>query len=300
MMASDQTDSSNACIDERVFAEDLPSTSFSVYPTGEQSAFHTQNDPSQPFQRDKVIERRDRVLVLCEHKDIIHGYHSDENRDPHSLIVLGFRFSPNGLARRIREASVVIKFAAMRRGEPDPEVEAIHPDGNLRLEPTQQHVKVVRGGGVSLTGGVTGADIGAELRTEKTIESEVSDATTVEGAKGVRDRNWGKDNSASWTLWENATTETGVITSMQTAILLKRGDMELFKSTVKITIKADAWTEVMCSFKSNPKDDDVWYDPHRKPTNRLRRYDAERLGMLNLESVCDVTYQTILGGTTKQ
>ena len=288
--------------DECVFAEDLAPTQLSVYPEGQPAAFHTQNDPRQPYQRDNIIERKGRVDVRCEHKDIIHGYFSNESGEPCSLIVLEFRFSPNGVARRIREARVFIKFAALspQRGEPDPEVAAIYPDGTFRVEPTQQHETVAQGGGIRLTGGVTGAEIGGELKTEKTSERDVSGATTVKGSIDLRGRNWGEKNSASWTLLENATAKTGVVTSMQAANLLKRGDLEHFKATITIKITADVWTEVGSVFRTDPKDDDVWYDPHREPTNRLQKYNSDELGMFNLKSVCDVTYQTILKDTTKE
>ena len=119
-----------------MFAEDLSAREISVYPEGDPAAFHVQNDPDQPFQRDNIIERKGRVDIRCEHKDIMHGFYSDDNDDLCSLIVLKFQFCPNGVARRIKEAHVVVKFAAIQNGKPDPEVIAMYPDGNFCVQPT--------------------------------------------------------------------------------------------------------------------------------------------------------------------
>ena len=77
-------------------------------------------------------------------------------------------------------------------------------------------------------------------------------------------------------------------------MLLKRRDMEHFRSTVSIKISADILTKMRSAFKTDPKDDDVWFDPNREPTSRLRGYDVDNLGTFGLESVFDVTYRTLL------
>ena len=41
------------------------------------------------------------------------------------------------------------------------------------------------------------------------------------------------------------------------------------------------------------------FDPELEPTNNLRKYDIEELGTFDLESVCDVTFATVLGGVIK-
>jgi hypothetical protein len=286
-------------VHEQKFAEDLIPLQIPVYLEGEESSFHTQNDPSQPFQRDVLVERRGPVDIRCEHKDIIHGFFSDAIEEPCSLIVLEFRFSTNRIARRIKEAHVVIQFSAMEKGKNDPEVVSIYPNGSFSVEPTKQHEILVSGGGLNV-GGSFGAEIGGELKLEKTTERDTWGATRVRGYIDLRGRNWGARNSASWTFLENEIAKTGVVTSMQAAILVRRRDMDHFRSSVAIKVSADARTQFGSVFKSTPKDDEVWFDPARKPTNRLKTYDSDNLGTFDLKSVFDVTYQTVMKGATKE
>lgn len=282
------------------FAEDLTGDTLDLYAEGDDAGFHTQNDPNDPYQRDNIIERKGRVRISCEHKDIVHGYHSDDVDDPYSLIVLGFRFDPNGLARRIKEAHISVRFSAMDAQGADPEVVAMYPEGNFHIEGTTQHETTVAGGGINLGGGALGVEVGGELKSEKTIERDSQDATRIRGSIDLMGRNWGAKNSVSWGLWENESTKTGVVASLQAAILVKRRDDRHFKSTVKINAVADTRTALGSVFKTNPRDDDVWYNPERKPpsTDRLRKYDTENLGEFEtaagLKSVCHVTFRKFL------
>ncbi|KAM0371359.1 hypothetical protein ACHAPY_010079 [Fusarium culmorum] len=85
----------------------------STYLEGDITDVHTQNDPDQPFQRENIIERRHKVDVRCQHKDIVHGFYSDDDdyADPCSLVVFEFEFSPNAIARRIK-AVITIEIKA--------------------------------------------------------------------------------------------------------------------------------------------------------------------------------------------
>jgi len=271
----------------RTFAEDLGEVDVSAYLDAGEGQFHTQNDPNAPWQRDNIIERKGRVDVRCEHKDIVHGYFSDAVDDACTLIVLVFRFDPNGLGRRIKEAAVTMVFSAMAGDDDHPEVLAMHPDGNFAIVPTTQHETRTKGGGVTIGGGVAGLSLGAHLTLERTIECDTTDAARVRGSIDLRNRNWGRKNSVSWTLWENRTAKTGVLPAMTAAILLRRSDMRPFKAAVTVKVVADTWTALSSAFASEPQDDDVWYDPGKKPasTDRLRKYDADNLGVLDLAEI---------------
>jgi len=271
---------------------DLP-----IFEEATESAFHTRNDPHQPFERENVIERKGRVDVRCEMKDIAHGYYSNDNDAPCSLLVLEFRFAPNGIAHRIKEAHVVVKFAAMQKGQADPEVSAMYPEGDFCLEATHQREERVRGAGLNVGGGF-GLQAGGDVRLEKTTERLATDTTRVRASIDLRGRNWGPKNSASFTFLENKTAKTGVVSSLQAAILLKRRTMDQFKATVTMNVSADTLSNVEAKFKS-PKDDDIWFDPERKPTNRLRAYDVDNLGAVELKSLAHVTHRTFLADTVK-
>lgn len=275
--------------------EDLSVFNISLYPAGDSSSFHTRNDPDAPFQRDNIIERKGKVDVRCEHKDIVHGYYSGSG-DPCTLLVFEFQFSPSGIARRIKQANIVIQFSAMERGGRDPLVEAMYPKGTFRVHPTTQHETLARGGRIKMGGGFAGIHISGELRAEKAIDRDTMDATMVRGSVDLRGRTWGHKNSVSWTLWENASAKTGVVTTMQAAVRLKRRDMKHFKAKITIKVEADLKTTMGSILKTNPRDDDVWYNPDSKPqsTDRLYKYDVDNLDLISLESLSHVTYMTVL------
>lgn len=68
---------------------------------------------------------------------------------------------------------------------------------------------------VGRTGGnVLGAELGGELKRDKVVERDVTNAGTVRGAIETLGRNWGKPNTASWTLLENSTDKTGAPVSL--------------------------------------------------------------------------------------
>lgn len=283
---------------ERQVTENLEPIEIAAFFYGDESdqggegRFHTLNNPKDPYQRDNIIERQGRVDVRCEHKDIVHGFFSEANDDPCTLIVLGFRFQPNGLAHRIKQAKVVIRFASMAQGGDDPEVVRMWPDGQFSFHPTSQHETILKGGGISISAGADaiGLSLGGELKQEHTVDRDTTDATWLRGSIDLRGRNWGPKNSVSWTLWENRVSRTGVLPSMPAAILLRRSDMHPFKATITIEIVADRRTALSSVFKSDPQDDDIWYDPQRNPpsTDRLRKYDVDNLGGVMLSEIAGV------------
>ncbi|CAD6442394.1 7d4513ec-7070-47c6-9bcb-dd1d87d983e1-CDS [Sclerotinia trifoliorum] len=285
-------------MDDRQFAEDLEPRDILLYPVGESSKLHLKNNPDQPFQRGCIFQQSDRISVSCEHKDIIHGSSSKENDDFYSLIILRFCFQPNGIAHRIKEAHVKIKFSALDRGKPDPEVKAISPDGLFSVEPTQQNETLHRSGGLNAAGGVGGVSVAADLQTESTIDRVIPNATMLRGSIKIIDRIWGTNNGVEWALWENSSLKTGVVPYMQAAILVKRYDMDNFKSTVKIDVTADTATAIASIFKTKPEVDDVWYDPNREATSKS--YDTDNLGALSLDSFRDVTFRTVLRNAMKE
>lgn len=113
-------------------------------------------------------------------------------------------------------------------------------------------------------------------------------------------RSFGRDNAVSWDLLENPTTKTGVVTSLQGAILSKRRTMDPLKATITLSARLDTFTTINTLFKKDPKDDDVWYDPKEAPTNSLNQYDIDNLGTLDLKSLSDVTFHTLLMDTVKE
>jgi hypothetical protein len=284
---------------------DLPSFDIGLSPTGDAgSSFRTQNDPSAPFQRSNYIERKGAVDIRCSCLDVIHGLFSIESEVLATLIVLQFRFDARKRARRFESVDISLEFKGMKPGDSGPEVYTISPVGRMSLVPTAQHEDIKRNaslqlGGAAPLGGVTAT---GTVGWEKSVSKDTSDETTLTGSIDLKGRNWGKSNCASWTLLENKTTKTGVPTSMRTAVLLKRKDETPFQCVVKIDASVDFKSTLERVFGGKgrePKDDPVFFDPELEPTNNLRKYDVEELGVFDLESVCDVTFATVLGGVMK-
>jgi hypothetical protein len=284
---------------------DLPTFDMGLFLTGDAgSSYRTQNDRLAPFQRSNYIERKGAIDIRCSCLDVVHGLFSAEGRVPATLIVLQFRFDTRKRARRFESVDILLEFRGMRAGESGPEVFAIAPVGRMSLVPTTQHEEVKRNAGLQLggaapVGGVTGT---GTMGWERSVSRDTSDQTTVTGSIDLKGRNWGKSNCASWTLLENKTTKTGVPASMRTAILLKRKDEDPFQCVVNIDASVDLKSSLERVFGGKgrePKDDPVLFDPELEPTNNLQNYDVKELGAVNLETVCDVTFATVLRGGIK-
>jgi len=283
------------------FAEDLSDLEIPIFPTGADAGLHFHNDPNDPYQRDTIVQRKGRVNIGCKHKDIAHGYFSEEIDDLCTLIVVQFRFESNGIAARIKEAHAVFTFAAMEMDKTDPEVMSMYPDGSFFIQPTVQHEQVLKGAEANVGGGAAGAQVGGILKMESTVERETIDYTRVRGSIDVlRASGFGKPNAVSWDLFENATAKTGVVTYFQGAILLKRKNMDPFKASISVKATADTTSRISTLFKKDEKDDDVWYDPRKPSTNRLHKYDADNLGAVDLRSLSDVTFRTVLKDALKE
>ena len=283
-------------------ADELPSFDIDLYRTGDEgSHFRTQNDPSDPWQRANYIERKGAVDVRCSCIDVVHGDFSTSSDLFATLIVLDFRFDARKRARRLRSVDIEIEFQGMKLGDTGPEVFATYPIGRMSIVPTTQHEDTTRSlnlqlGGAAPVGGITAT---GTVGWEKSIARDTGDQTTVTGSIDLKGRNYGPSNCVSWTLLENRTTQTGVPESMRTAILLRRIDEDPFQCVVKIDAKVDMRSNLERMFGRVPKDDPVLFKPHLGSTDNLQKYNKDELGKFELESVCDVTFRTFLGGVMK-
>ncbi|KAK0636151.1 hypothetical protein B0T17DRAFT_587409 [Bombardia bombarda] len=273
------------------------------------------------WQRSTAIERNDgRVAVSCAFKDIVHGLFSEkedgeeEEESQHcSLIVLHLRFDPINLGRRIKRVQITVRFSALNAYDDDPIVDSISPEGFFFVYPTSQKETVTVGASVNVGGNILGAELGGELKRDRTVEKEVTNAGTVRGAIETKGRNYGKPNTASWTLMENPTDKTGTPVSLRASILVRRDPDVNFQAHFAMQVTPDNLTQAQTWFKSNPKDDPVFFKIDKKPTNKLRHYsketvDEERrlklvnnLGSLNLESpeFSDITFRTMWKNSQK-
>lgn len=272
-------------------------------PTGDAySAFHTQNDPSNPYQRKNWAERKGDIDVRCSCLDVAHGTFLQDDGEFCTLLVLELRFDSRKQSRRIEMADMKLRFSSCRDNDPDPEVYAIAPEGRLLLQQTSQSEEVVKGGGLHFGAGgaMSGPDASGEMKWEKKTDRDTNDATTVVGSIDTRGRTWGNPNCASWTLLENATTKTGVPAAMRVAIKLKRKTKEKFQCTFTIDAKVDWKSSIHSMFASTPADDPVLFDPMIDSTNNLHQYKALELGAIDLAPLSDITFNTVFAGAMKE
>ncbi|KAI0888605.1 uncharacterized protein GGS22DRAFT_151934 [Annulohypoxylon maeteangense] len=249
--------------------------------------FRFENDPQNPWQRDRVLEQRDLVHIRCDIRDIVHGHLTGADSDEGSLIIFRFRFEEDDLSRRIKLARIKVKFSALDEADPDPCVLKIHPEGRYSIQPTTRKERTTTSFSGIVDANIPVPTISAELRRDKTVEADVTSTTAVRGSIDSEGDNYGIANSASWTLMENTTDKTGVPTCMQCAVLIKRDGLSKFAVSVNISVQADRMTAfrqwASALFKQPRRVDPVWFDPAKKPTNRLREYDESIVS--NLDAV---------------
>jgi len=291
--------------DELAPNSDLPSFDIGLNPGGDAgSSFRTQNDPSSPYQRENYVERQGAVDIRCSCLDVVHGLFDADGSAFATLIVLQFRFDVRKRARRFESVDISLEFRGMKPGDVGPEVYKISPDGNMAIVPTTEHEDVTRNANLQLGGAgpIGGLTATGTVGWEKTVSRDTTDQTTIVGNIALKGRNWGKSNTARWTLLENKTAKTGVPTAMRTAILLKRKDEDQFQCVVNIRANVDfrsSLEQVFGGKGSKPKDDPVLFNPMLEPTHNMQKYDIKELGAFHLESICDVTFSTILDGVVK-
>ncbi|RAH68476.1 uncharacterized protein BO66DRAFT_440092 [Aspergillus aculeatinus CBS 121060] len=260
------------------------------------SSFRVQNDPRAPYQRSNVIERKGTIDIRCSCLDVVHGIMNEHGPDRFAtLLVLEFRFDVRKRARRIEGVQIALEFRAREAGEAGPEVYKIAPDGNFSLVPTSQREDIKRSvsGQAGASAPVGGLSITGTVGWEKTVSRDRQDHCTVVGSRDLVGRNWGSANSASWTLLEKKSAQSGVPSLLRTAILLRREDEQPFECVVKLTADVvTGWRERLWGGKGRvPKDDPVLFDPLLDPTNHLREFDVYNLGQVDLEGLCRVTHQ---------
>ena len=291
--------------DESVSTSALPCFDIGLSKTGDlNSHFRTQNDPSEPWQRVNIIERKGSVDIRCSCLDVVHGDFCTSSELFTTLIVLQFRFDPRKVARRFLSVNINLEFKAMGFKEIGPEVFAISPNGRMSLVPTTQHEDSKRNLNLHLGGAAPFTALTAEgnVGWEKCVSRNTSDQTTVTGSIDLKGRNYGPSNCVSWTLLENKTLETGVPPSLRTAILLKRKHKDPFQCVVEIDAKVDfrSTLERVFGYKGRaPKDDPVLFDPEIASTENLQKYNQKELGSFDMESVCDVTFMTTIDDVMK-
>ena len=277
---------------------DLEDTSVNIGldKTGERgSGYHTRNDPSAPYQRPTVTERRGIIEVRCKSREVIHGVLSPDAEESSTLLVYDLHLDTTRRSRRIISATIEFEFGSSVAGTPAPQVHAIAPAGRMTLLSSTQEESLTRGAEVNAGAGELGVNVGGTLKWEKTVSRTTSDDARVTGH--IFSDDYGKGIGASWVMHENKSIKSGVPSFLRCAILLNRGfDDNNFQCRVKIKAEADWKSEMGRLFGSTPPDDPVLFDPSLPPTNKLRKagYDMENLGSIELDDFVEIVFDKAL------
>lgn len=270
--------------------EGLPSIKIKMLQTGApRSGFHEKNNPLSPYQRRGVMQRKGAFNIQCTLLDVIHGKMHPGSKDFATLVVMKFRFEKRRLHRRIMSADISLEFFGTNAESTRPTVHAIIPHDKYAIVETKYHQEKSKEGNANLNvGGSNLVNGGGGYTMRKVTSEDLTDATTVSGSADLVGYEWGDPNCASWTLLENEARKSGVPSSLQVAVLLKREGQEQFGCNVNVRTSADFKTRVENLFGTQPEDDPILFDPHIKPTNNLRSYETDKLGELKLESLWEV------------
>ncbi|KAI0468788.1 ankyrin repeat-containing domain protein [Xylaria cf. heliscus] len=245
------------------------------------------NDPLNPFQRKLVLQRKDAFNIQCAMLDVVHGKLEPGGTELATLIVLKFWFDKRRLGRRIASADIRLEFSGLDPEGERPEVYAITPHDRAALVPTTRHEERTNEGTANIALRVQAGESSATYTWRKVVTEDITDVTTVTGSIDLEGYSYGEANCASWTLLENETLHTGVPSTLEVAVLLKRESMEDFHCTVDVKARADKKTTLEWLFGSKSHDDPLIFHPHLKPTNKLRKYDATNLGAILRDSMWD-------------
>jgi hypothetical protein len=244
------------------------------------------NDPSAPFQRTVLSERRTTTSRQTGRLvDVIHGFLTPDQSELASLIIFQFHLQPSELGRHIKSVSFRFRFEDMQgRPEYDPKVYNLAPRGIFLLEnPLSPDVA---------------EESGSTRRNSLSSSKEPLVTTmTLNGDSFIINRRLGAATAVQWTLEENGLPRDGINYSLLTAVLLRRSNNDCFRAKVDMDVEISG-----CSVRgiigklprrsSRGEDDPVLFNPSLNPTNNRSVFNIHALGAINLHEYWDVTVQT--------
>ncbi|KAG8674143.1 hypothetical protein FPOAC1_000106 [Fusarium poae] len=257
--------------------------------------------PKNFIDRTHFVERTGHgVHIQCNLIDIIHGTISPDSDNLATILVFQFRFPPDRTGRRVAGASIELVFGGVVGDimSVPPEVDAISFDGNYNVSSTKETVSRTKDieGNINTntnTNASLGAGVSTSLGLEETISRENDSAATIKGMIEVND--FGVGTTAKWLLLENVALKTGIPSSIQIAVRLKRKSEVAFSCLPKLTCKTRERKGLQDLFGNTLNVDPVLLDPKTSPTNKLMDYDTEELGAIDLDRLSSVAKTTLSG-----
>ncbi|KAF4451629.1 hypothetical protein F53441_5485 [Fusarium austroafricanum] len=257
------------------------------------SGYHLLNDPSAPWQRNTVTERRGIIQVRLKSREIVHGGLSPDGENA-TLLVYDLQLDTAKRSRRILSAKLKFEFRSSVPGVPAPVVQGFSPAGRTSLLSSSQEETLTRGAEAS-AGASQFVNLTSTAKWEKTVSRTTTDSARVVGYDFCND--YGKPVGVCWDLHENPSIKSGTPSFLRCAILLNRKyDDDNFECVIKVEAEADWKSSMGQLFGSTPRDDPILFDPTLPPTNKLRKegYDEENLGALNLDDFVEIVFDKSL------
>ncbi|KAF4999619.1 hypothetical protein FGRMN_2367 [Fusarium graminum] len=261
--------------------------------TYEGNQLRTENASASDWERHNVLERTSgQIHTRVELLEVTHGTY-DEDGDEATLMVFRFRFDPQKQSRRVIRARVDITFRG-KQGNAEPIVDAIAPDERWSVVPTTDSVTTTNGAELNLgASGVPFLSAGGSAKFEKTTSRDISNSTTVSGARKMRKgQNSGEYCMATWIMQENNRRKSGVPDSVTAAVLLRREDSEPFDAIVELEADVDWASGIEYKFLRVPLDDPILFNPRatQKKHNKGRSHGVENLASIDLYELCKVRF----------
>ncbi|KAL7961526.1 hypothetical protein V8C34DRAFT_311755 [Trichoderma compactum] len=230
--------------------------------------FHTRGRPGE-IQREVATEfyggrkKRPAFNVSAVAKAIVHGILDETSKTPATFLVYDFKFLSHR-STRIKDASISFEFKA-RRGSTSlgPTVIAVAPYAkHIMLRTTETVTRTISGdagiqGGAVVTGNVS-------VHAEKMVEKITTHAAEVVGDNPADE--WSNRFLAQWSLSENTSQMSGIVSLFRACILLTRDNDEEFYLYPTVQVKPDLKSQLRGPLWGFRRPDDPLLQP---PTPRF-------------------------------
>lgn len=270
-----------------------------LYPVQDTAGYHVRNEENE-VQRPNIVDDLCAGLLLqVELQEAVHGKLTNSSEDFATLLVFKLMFQGPTKKRRFRKAEIKITFADQQQPlYKDPEVLGLWPEGDFTYDESEVDVNDSGGGGATLGGGAAGMQLGLNGNLTRNVGRKRTEQASVNGARRIEGRDWGKKNVVRLVLEENSDQKGGVASTLSAAILLKRTtEHDRFVAQIQVHAEADvgysAATKIRRLSGKTPVNHPVIFDPKCKPTMGEAK-DPSNLAAENLESIASITSTTVV------
>ncbi|KAF2010507.1 hypothetical protein BU24DRAFT_454864 [Aaosphaeria arxii CBS 175.79] len=235
----------------------------------EDRGYHSRNK-GREIQRPGIVDDICQGLLVQARIDrIVHGTETEDGI-PSSLIVFGFRFHGINRKRRLQKATITILFQDEEKDEnEDPIPICLWPNGDFTLgETTEIDIEGTKGAEVAANAGTTYVGANSKKTWERKTSYRKTDRASLTGSifLDTRVRDYGPANCVRLTVTENETAQTGLVTDLRAAVLVRRtSESRCFTARVKVDAEAHFLYDLVKGFRDilgfSPANDPIIFKP---------------------------------------